>query len=215
MSEGRSNPIRMAGQALQVFLKSAGLLDESRESLCVIAWPKVAGEWYALHTYVVSLRGRTLYVRCDSAPRAQQMQLDSPELIRRINEHLGEELVAEIRPSSAAVGRVMDDLPPAAPEPPTAPTLGELDAIEVPQERLQEIIEVTRDVEGEMRQRLQELLLAQARLAIWRSEHGFVKCPGCGAWHIESADWCLTCRPRERPSQAGGDEGLSAFFQQH
>ncbi len=215
MPNDRSNPIKQAGHALQVFLKSVGLLDESRESLCMMVWPRVAGEWYALHTYVVSLRGRTLYIRCESAPRAQQLQLDAPAIIGRVNEALGEDVVDEIRPSSAGIGRRMDDLAPAEPEGPAAPAQDELDALHVPPERIREILELVSDVEGEMGERLERLLLYQAKLAVWRAQHGFVQCPGCGAWHLESAQWCLSCHPRERPSQAGGDEGLSAFFQPH
>lgn len=213
MSDDHTHRITELSHALKTFMKSAGLLDESREAMCMVAWPRVAGEWYARHTHVVSLRGRTLYVRCDSAPRAQQMQLDAPDIIRRINEALGEELVDEIRPSSALVGRGVADPMPARSESPEAPSPEELDAIRVPPERIQEILELVSDVEGEMRERLERLLLAQAKLEIWRSEHGFVQCPGCGAWHLESPDWCLSCHPRERPSQAGGDEGLSAFFE--
>ena len=119
----------------------------------------------------------------------------------------------EIRPSSAGIGSRMDDLAPAEPEGPIAPEQDELAGVRVPPERIQEILELVSDVEGEMGERLERLLLWQAKLAVWRSQHGFAQCPGCGAWHVESEQWCLSCRPRERPSQAGGEEGLSAFFE--
>ena len=215
MSDERSNPIRQVGQALQGFLRSAGLLDESREALCAILWPRLAGDWYARHTRVVSLRGSTLYVRCESAPRAQQLQLDAPAIIARLNEALGESVVTEIRPSSAGVGRELMDAAPAEPEGPPTPTEEELAAIRVPPERIREILELVGDLEGEMREHLERLLLAQARLDIWRGEHGFVQCPGCGAWHLDSGQYCLSCRPPERPTMAGGEDGLSAFFDEY
>ena len=211
----RSNPTRRASQALQAFLKSAGLLEQSREGVCALLWPRVAGEWYARHTYVTSVRGPVVYVRCDSAPRAEQMQLDSPAIIERLNEALGEDVIEEIRPSSAGIGRDIHEVETFEPEGPPVPSEEELAQIEVPSERIQEILETASDLEDEMRNRLESLLLAQARLDIWRSRHGYVQCPACGAWHVDTEDYCLSCRPPEPPTNAGGDEGLSAFFDTH
>jgi len=214
MSEDdRSNPTRRAGQALQAFLKSLGLLEQSREGVICLLWPEVAGEWYARHTYVTSVHGPAVYVRCeDDSPRAQQLKLDAPAIIKRLNEALGEDVIEEILPSSAGIGRNILDVETYEPEPLPIPTEEELAQIDVPPERIREILEIASEFEGEMGHRLESLLLAQARVDIWRSEHGYVQCPGCGAWHLDSADYCLSCRPPEPPTNAGGDEGLSAFF---
>jgi hypothetical protein len=207
-----SNSTRRASKALQGFLKSIGLLDESREGVIAMLWPEVAGEWYARHTYVTSVRGPVVYVRCDSAPRAEQMQLDSPEIIERLNEALGDEVVEEIRPSSAGIGKDIREIETFEPEGPPKPTEEELAEIRVPPERIQEILELASDLEGEMADRLESLLLAQAKVDIWRSQHDYVQCPGCDAWHLDTEDYCLSCKPPDRPSNAGGEEGLSAFF---
>ncbi|MGI5819319.1 MAG: DUF721 domain-containing protein [Armatimonadota bacterium] len=212
MSEERSNPTRRAGQALQAFLRSAGLLEQSREGVCMLLWPEVAGEWYARHTYVISVRGPVVYVRCDSAPRAEQMHLDSPAIIERLNAALGEDAIEEIRPSSAGIGRNIQDAAIAEPEGIPTPTEEELAEIRVPPERIQEILELAADLDGEMRDRFERLLLAQAKVDIWRSEHGYARCPACGAWHLDSAGYCLSCKPPPPPTNAGGEEGLSAFF---
>lgn len=210
--DDRSNPTRRASQALQAYLKSAGLLEQSREGLCALLWPEVAGEWYARHTYVTSVRGPVVYVRCDSAPRAEQMQMDSPDIIKRLNEALGEDAIKEIRPSSAGIGRDISDVDTYEPDEPPAPSEEELAEIRVPPDRIQEILELASDLEGEMANRLESLLLAQEKLDIWRSQHGYSQCPACGAWHLDREDYCLSCRPAEPPSNAGGEEGLSAFF---
>lgn len=210
--DDRSNRTRRAGDALQAFLKSAGLLEQSREGVVALLWPEVAGDWYARHTWVTSVRGPVVYVRCDSAPRAEQMQLDSPAIIERLNRALGDDVIEEIRPSSAGIGRDIADVETWEPESLPKPTAEELDEIRVPPERIQEILELASDLEGEMANRLEALLLAQAKVDIWRSQHGYVQCPGCGAWHLDSEDYCLSCNPPEPPSNAGGEEGLSAFF---
>lgn len=209
----RSNPTRRAGHALQAFLKSAGLLEQSREGLIAMLWPKVAGEWYARHTYVTSVHGPVVYVRCESdSPRAHQLHLDSEDIVRRLNEALGEDVIEEIRPSSAGIGRNIADVETYQPQGPPTPTEEELAQIRVPPERIQQILEMASDLEGDMRDRLESLLLAQAKLDIWRSRHGYVRCPGCGAWHLDSDDYCLSCKPPDPPTNAGGEEGLSAFF---
>ncbi len=213
MSNDKGNPIRRAGSALQKFLKQQDLLEQSREGLCAMLWPEVAGKWYADHTYVTSVRGSTLYVRCESdSPRAAQLHYDAPQIIERLNEAIGEEMIDEIRTSSAGVGSSMHDVEMAEPEVPHSPDPEELDAIEIPPERLEEIRELTSDLEGEMRGRLEDVLVAQEKVNIWRSEQGYTQCPECGAWHLESDDYCFSCRPPERPTMGGGEEGLSAFF---
>ncbi|MFP4250766.1 MAG: DUF721 domain-containing protein [Armatimonadota bacterium] len=209
----RTNPTRRAADALATFLKSAGLLEQSREGLCALLWPEVAGEWYARHTYVTSVRGDTVYIRCESdSPRAQQLHLDSEAIIERLNEAIGEEVIREIRPSSGGIGRNIEDVKIDEPKGPPVPTEDELAEIRVPPEQIQEILELASDLEGELADRLESLLLAQAKVDIWRSEHGYVQCPGCDAWHLDSEDYCLSCRPPDPPTNAGGEEGLSAFF---
>jgi len=209
----RSNPTRRAGEALHAFLKSADLLEQSREGVIAMLWPQVAGEWYGRHTYVTSVRGPVVYVRCESdSPRAHQLHLDSEDIVRRLNEALGEDFVKEIRPSSAGIGHNIADVETYEPEPLPTPTEEELAEIRVPPDRIQEILETASEFEGEMGERLESLLLAQAKVDIWRSEHGFAQCPGCGAWHLDSEDYCLSCKPPDPPTNAGGEEGLSAFF---
>ncbi|MGC9316610.1 MAG: DUF721 domain-containing protein [Armatimonadota bacterium] len=199
------------GEALNAFLHSRGLLESSREELCALLWREVAGEWYSRHCYVTSVRDGVCNVRCDSAPRAQQLQLDAPKIVERLNERLGEQFVDEIRPSSAGI----PDRPrpePVQPEDEQFPGEEELDAIPVPPEEVQSILEVTSELEGQVRRRLEQILLRRARVEIWKREHGYSRCPGCGIYHRDSQQWCLACRPPERPTNAGGEEGLSAFF---
>ncbi|MEA3402125.1 MAG: DUF721 domain-containing protein [Armatimonadota bacterium] len=211
MDDERGDSATSVGEALKAFLASRGLLESSREELCALLWREVAGEWYSRHCYVTSVRDGVCNVRCDSAPRAQQLQLDAPQIIERLNERLGVQFVAEIRASSAGIG----DRPraeAAQPEEEQFPSEEELDAIPVPPEEVRSILEVTSELEGEVRRRLEEILLRRARAEIWKREQGYRRCPGCGVYHRDSAQWCLACRPPERPTQAGGEEGLSAFF---
>ncbi len=205
-----SEPIP-AGSAINALLASRGLLESSRESLCIFVWREVAGDWYAQHTYVTSVRDGVVNVRCDSAPRAQQLQLDAPEIIARLNERLGQGFVREIRPSSGGIGPRRDEIV-AEFEPPDWPTPEELAKVPVPPEVARDILERLSDLEESIRHRLEEIMLTQARLRTWQREHGWQECPACGVMHQRTEQYCLACRPLERPTNAGGEEGLSAFF---
>lgn len=198
--------------ALNAFLDREGLLEMGRQELCAMIWSRVAGEWYGQHSHVTSVRDGVLYVRCDSAPRAQQLQLDAPEIMGRVNDELGEQYVREIRPSSAGVGRRRAPPEVREPEEPDLPGEQELAQIDVPPEQVREIVDRVRELPDAARERVRELMMMQARLHTWRREHGYVRCPGCGAWHRDSPRYCMVCRPPEPPSNAGGEEGLSDFF---
>ncbi len=197
---------------LNAVLRSCGLYEAAREELCAFLWREVAGEWYARHSYVTSVRDGVVNVRCDSAPRAQQLQLDAPEIIKRLNERLGEEFVREIRPSSAGVWRRRGEVT-FAPEEPEFPTPEELAEIEITPEEAQEILECVAEFEEPIRGRLEEIMLKQARVRAWQRAHGWRRCPECGVYHRADSEYCLACRPPEPPGNPGGEEGLSAFFE--
>ncbi|MGD9494684.1 MAG: DUF721 domain-containing protein [Armatimonadota bacterium] len=212
MDHRRANRPVPLPEALNAVLRTRGLLEASQEELCAFLWREAAGEWYGRHTHVTSMRDGILNVRCDSAPRAQQLQLDAPEIIRRLNERLGDEVVREIRPSSAGVGARREPAG-AELEEPSFPTEEELAAVEVPPEEIQAILECVSRFEGELRHRLEEMMLLQARVRAWQSRHGWWRCPGCGSYDRGPREYCLACRPPAPPSNAGGEEGLSAFFE--
>ncbi len=211
MTDHRRTAAVSLTEALNALLESRGLLEASREEMVAFVWREVAGEWYARHTHVTSARDGVVHVRCDSAPRAQQLQLDAPEVIGRLNRRLGEEFVREIRPSSAGVGR-RREAAVAEPGEPLSPTEEELAEIQVPPDDIRDILERVGDFERPVRHRLEEIMLLQARARVWQREHGWRRCPGCGVYHLDSPEYCLACRPADRPTNAGGEEGLSAFF---
>jgi predicted nucleic acid-binding Zn ribbon protein len=202
---------RPLGDLLGSVLRRRGLAEAACDELCAFVWREVAGEWYARHTYVTSVREGVVNVHCDSAPRAQQLQLDAPEIIRRLNERLGANLVRELRPSSAGLNRRAD--PVLAEDPaPDWPTPEELARIPVAPEDARVILETVGHLEEPARGHLERAMLAQVRLRTWQLAHGWRACPGCGAMIRGAREFCLACRPPEPPSNAGGEEGLSGYF---
>jgi len=187
------------GRALEGFLREAGLLKVSREKLCAVIWSEVAGTWYARFTAVTRVADGILYVRCDSAPRAQQLQLDAPEIIRRLNERLGGELVKEIRPSSAGSAHEKSSLP-RPPQAPPAPTEAELALLELSAEELERVRAEAQQVKDpKLRERVEAILIKQTRVRRWQADHGYTRCEGCGAYITAERRFCLACRPPPPP----------------
>jgi predicted nucleic acid-binding Zn ribbon protein len=60
-------------------------------------WPELVGPEAAAHSAPEGLRGSILEVRVDASVWGQQLQLRTPEILRRLGELLGEGAPTEIR----------------------------------------------------------------------------------------------------------------------
>ena len=60
-------------------------------------WDEVVGAAIAQNTRPEAIKGRLLLINVSSAPWMQQLQFLKPELIEKLNQTLGKELVEDIR----------------------------------------------------------------------------------------------------------------------
>ncbi len=60
-------------------------------------WEDVVGSMIAQNTQPEAIKGRLLLVHVSSAPWMQQLQFLKPELIQKLNEIFGKEVVTDIR----------------------------------------------------------------------------------------------------------------------
>jgi predicted nucleic acid-binding Zn ribbon protein len=60
-------------------------------------WEDVVGPMIAQNTQPEAIKGRLLLVHVSSAPWMQQLQFLKPELIQKLNEIFGKEVVTDIR----------------------------------------------------------------------------------------------------------------------
>jgi len=210
MSDEKGRTPKSLGDALDRFLRSEGLLEVSREKLCPLIWAEVVGAWYARFTRITRVREGVVFVRCDSAPRANQLQLDAPGIIERLNERLGGDYISELRPSSTGTAKKTPEW--AEDSSPTPPTDEELEAIQLDPAEVERIRSRAAQLEDdELRAGLERILLRRARLRVWQSEHGFKQCPGCGEYFRGTREYCYACRPAPPPPREGGEEGLSPY----
>lgn len=68
-------------------------------------WKKVVGPAIAENTQPEVIKGKLLLVNVSSSPWMQQLQFLKPELIEKLNETLGKELVGDIRFKIGPVNR--------------------------------------------------------------------------------------------------------------
>lgn len=201
----RDGSLSSLNEALEKYLRSRGLVRAGRESLVPLVWPEVVGDWYAQHTQVLRVERGIVEVRCDSAARAQQLQLDAPTVLEAINKRLGAAVVREIRPSSGGIRRRGVDR--GAPDPgPPLPTRWELEALELTDDERAWVRETVAHVEEErLRRALESVLVKLTRLNRWKREHGWVPCVTCGALVAPGRRQCSSCNPGRVPQQGSLD----------
>lgn len=81
---------------LAKLLASRGWTSRLREYRVVGKWERIVGDVIALHSRPAALRGKKLTVAVDSPAWMQQLTLLKPELLEKLNRHLGEGAVASI-----------------------------------------------------------------------------------------------------------------------
>jgi predicted nucleic acid-binding Zn ribbon protein len=92
VSRAAPRPLRQALEGLTAALSPASTL--ARVHSC---WEAAAGEAIAAAARPTAERDGVLSVRCESATWAHELELMAPELIGRLNEALGAELLHKLR----------------------------------------------------------------------------------------------------------------------
>jgi predicted nucleic acid-binding Zn ribbon protein len=92
-------PVAHALDGLTAAIAPATLLAEVQR-----AWPRVAGAGFATTAAPVAERDGVVTVACDSAVRAQELDLLSELVVGALNEELGRPAVRRLRPRATAAG---------------------------------------------------------------------------------------------------------------
>jgi predicted nucleic acid-binding Zn ribbon protein len=78
-------------------LESLGLSREMSGWQAVEAWPRLVGARVARRTRAVAFRNGTLHVEVEGSAWMQELGYLKRDLVRRINQQLGSELVHDVR----------------------------------------------------------------------------------------------------------------------
>lgn len=89
--------MRSLGTALEDVLTRLGIRGRLREYDAVGHWSSVVGPQVARVTEARSIRQGVLVVRVNNGPWRAELQLLKPDIIRKLNDDLGEPIVKDIR----------------------------------------------------------------------------------------------------------------------
>ena len=78
-------------------LRAQGLETPLLQKRLMDAWPTVMGETIASYTGNLFIRNQTLFVHLTSPALRADLSMQRREIVRRLNEHVGEQVIADIR----------------------------------------------------------------------------------------------------------------------
>ncbi len=155
----RRPPMRKAaraGELLEKLLHNYGLDKRLQQYRALVIWDEVVGPQIAARARPSKIRGSVLEICVDQPAWMQQLQLMKPQILKKLNEQLGEGQIKEIYLKKGKVQPRAAEQPPA---PPAWKTV-QLDLAEK-----QQITGMLSAIEDpELRARLEHLLIKQARL---------------------------------------------------
>ena len=78
-------------------LRAQGLETPLLQKRLIDAWPVVMGEAIASYTESLFIRNQTLFVHLTVPALRSDLSMQRREIVRRLNEHVGEQVIADIR----------------------------------------------------------------------------------------------------------------------
>ena len=84
------------GDALRKFLHQSPLKGSVQALQIEEVWGKIMGKTVARYTDSIKIHGQTLYIETAVAPLRQELLYQKEQIIRRVNEALGEVVVKEV-----------------------------------------------------------------------------------------------------------------------
>jgi len=88
--------LQKLGNILQDILKKHNINIDSEEQRLLEIWNKAVGTQISVHTRPEKLKRNTLFVNVSSSVWMQQLHILKSEIIKKINQYLGKELVKNI-----------------------------------------------------------------------------------------------------------------------
>ena len=84
------------GDILNRFLRQEGLETPLNQYRLIAAWTEVMGQSIARYTGEVFIKNDILYVKIKSAALKSNLMMERKKLARRLNEHVGSQVVTDI-----------------------------------------------------------------------------------------------------------------------
>ena len=84
------------GDALKGFVNKSKLRNGIRAVQIEEIWEKLMGKTIAKYTDKIEIVNHTLFIRTNVGPLKNELQYQKPQIIQRINESFGENLITQV-----------------------------------------------------------------------------------------------------------------------
>ncbi|MDA3615192.1 DUF721 domain-containing protein [Polluticaenibacter yanchengensis] len=84
------------GEALKAYLEKSKLKYGMRTQEISEVWEQIMGKTIAKYTKKIQIANKKLIITTPVAPLKQEIKYQKPQIIQRINEHFGEEVITDV-----------------------------------------------------------------------------------------------------------------------
>lgn len=92
----KRNDAEQIGKLIRNFLRQESLESPLNEQRLINAWPEVLGPVFASYTREIYIKNQVLYVHLTSAALRQELMMGRELLVRRLNAHVGAQVITDI-----------------------------------------------------------------------------------------------------------------------
>ena len=97
MRKARPSSIKQLGAVMDELMGGLGIKKKIDEYQAVVQWAKIVGDHIAKFSEATRIKQGVLFVRVNVSTWRNELQLRKPEIIRKLNNALGDELVKDIK----------------------------------------------------------------------------------------------------------------------
>jgi len=171
---------------LEGVLANLDLRSRFQEHLAVQAWPQIVGKVISSHARAETVRDGVLIVATDTSAWAQELHMRCHDLLERVAEQVGRDLIRDIHFRTGGGGRGRaKEVEPVRPRPADMRLSGD---------QVEQIQEAAAKIEDPaLRARAVRAFTALTRIEEWRRETGWRRCARCGRWQRAGRQWCASC----------------------
>ena len=159
--------------------------------LILVNWKLAVGEHISSVTAIQKIDNGILFVACKSAPWCSEIEtVYKEEIIKRLNERAGKEVVKDIRCSSRGFYRLKRSVPKKEEE----TEVKNIDSIFISDNEVKSAEKIAASAGNEkLKEIIQRAMINNKKLQSVKKMDGWKKCELCGALHKEKGKFCPSC----------------------
>ncbi|AGB40043.1 putative RNA-binding protein containing Zn ribbon [Halobacteroides halobius DSM 5150] len=171
-------------------LNKLGLSRRLKEEKVLNLWSQLIGDKIGAHTQAKYINCGVLFVTVDNSTWAHQLLFMKKNLIQKINQKMGQQIVKEIRFQVGKLNKeAVQDFSDSDP----------LEDIELTSNELNKLQEITNQVEdSEIRDKFFNLLINDQKRKKWQKINDWHPCPDCSVLISPEEDKCYICQTKEK-----------------